>query len=232
MNLFRSEEHARLWSLYARSGDDYIMPVRDWATVFASSLFKNRLDDDYLARSDDYLREYRQALKTLGRSEPPPDRVLATVLITDIVNSTGLLSEMGDKEWNRLLDRHNEVIRAEIERWSGQEISTAGDSFLATFNGTERAVHAAHAMIENVVPLGIEIRAGLHTGEVEIVDAKPAGTTVHICARISSLAGPSEVLISRTVRDTMIGSGISFEDRGTHQLKGVPGEWELYRTIA
>jgi len=231
MNLFRSEEHARSWSLYARSGDDYVMPVRDWATVFASSLFKNRLDDDYLSRSDDYLMEYREALKAFGRSVPPPDRVLSTVLITDIVNSTGLLSEMGDKKWNRLLDRHNEIIRSEIERWRGQEINTAGDSFFVTFDGTERAVLAAHSMIEELVPLGIEIRAGIHTGEVEIVDGKPAGATVHISARISSLAGPSEVLVSRTVRETMIGSAIGFEDRGAHKLKGVPSEWQLYSTI-
>lgn len=153
------------------------------------------------------------------------------MLMTDIVNSTGLLSEMGDTKWSRLLDRHNEIIRSEIERWRGQEIDTAGDSFFVTFDGTARAVLAAHSMIGELVSLGLEIRAGIHTGEVEIVDGKPAGATVHISARISSLAGPSEVLVSRTVRETMIGSDISFEDRGTHNLKGVPGEWQLYRTI-
>lgn len=231
MNLFRSEEHARSWSLYTRAGDDYVMSVSDWATVFTASLFKNRLDTDYLLYADAYVRDYRQALKDMGKSIPAPDRVLATVLITDIVNSTGLLSSMGDKAWNQLLDRHNEVIRSEVERWRGHEVSTAGDSFFVTFDGTARAVQAAHAMIKGVLPLGIEIRAGLHTGEVEIVDGKPAGAAVHIGARISALAGPSEVLASRTVQETIIGSGIGFDDRGTHQLKGVPGEWQLYATV-
>jgi class 3 adenylate cyclase len=231
MNLFRSEEHVRNWSLYSRSGDDYIMSVLEWATVFTASLFRNRLDQDYLAHADEYLMDYRHALKAMGKSIPAPDRRLATVLITDIVNSTGLLSSMGDKAWYQLLDRHNEVVRAEIERWRGQEVSTAGDSFFITFDGTERAVNAAHAMIEEVAKLGVEIRAGLHTGEVEIVDGKAAGTAVHIGARISALAGPSEVLVSRTVKETITGSGVVFEARGAHQLKGVPGEWELYATV-
>ncbi|MEE8406541.1 MAG: adenylate/guanylate cyclase domain-containing protein [Acidimicrobiia bacterium] len=207
------------------------MSVSDWATVFTASLFKNRLHRDYLSYSDAYLRDYRQALKDMGKSIPAPDRVLATVLFTDVVNSTGLLSSMGDKAWNQLLDRHNELIRSEIERWRGQEVSTAGDSFFATFDGTARAVQAAHAMVEEVVQLGIEIRAGLHTGEVEIVDGRAAGAAVHIGARISSLAGPSEVLVSRTVKETITGSGFTFDDRGFHQLKGVPGEWQLYATV-
>ena len=228
MNLFRSEEHARRWSLYSRAGDDYIMPVSDWATVFTSSLFKNRLDDDYLVNADPYVRDYRQALKAMGKSIPAPDRVLATVLITDIVNSTGLLSSMGDKAWNQLLDRHNEIVRAEIDRWQGHEVSTAGDSFFATFDGTERAVRAAHSMIKELAAIRIHIRAGLHTGEIEIVDGRAAGSAVHIGARISSLAGPDEVLVSRTVKETITGAGLEFEDRGTHQLKGVPGEWHLY----
>lgn len=207
------------------------MSVSNWATVFTASLFRNRLDTDYLLQADAYVSDYRQALKGMGKSIPAPDRVLATVLITDIVNSTGLLSSMGDKTWNQLLDRHNEVIRTEIERWRGQEVSNAGDSFFATFDGTARAVQAAHAMIKEVLPFGIEIRAGLHTGEVELVDGKPAGAAVHIGARISALAGPSEALVSRTVKETIIGSGIAFNDRGTHQLKGVPGDWQLYATV-
>ena len=231
MNLFRSEEHARRWSLYYRADDDYIMPVSDWATVFTASLFKNRLDEDYLSHADAYVTDYRQALKAMGKTIPPPDRILSTVLFTDIVDSTGLLSAMGDKAWNQLLGRHNEVVRSEIERWRGQEVSTAGDSFFATFDGSARAVQAAHSMIKALDPLGIEMRAGLHTGEIEIVDGKAAGTAVHIGARISSLAGPSEVLVSRTVKETITGSGITFEDRGTHHLKGIPGEWQLYATL-
>ena len=231
MNLFRSEEHARGWKLYTQAGDDYVMPVSDWATVFTASLFRNRLDTDYLSQADRYLEDYRQALRAMGKSIPAPDRVLATVLITDIVDSTRLLNSMGDAAWNRLLDRHNEIIRTEIERWRGQEVSTAGDSFFITFDGTARAVQAAIAMIQGVASLlGMEIRAGLHTGEVEIVDGKPAGSAVHIAARISALAGPSEILVSRTVKETIVGSGITFADRGTHQLKGLPGDWQVYAT--
>lgn len=231
MNLFRSEEHARSWSLYYRAEDDYIMPVSDWGSVFAASLFKHRLDDDYLSHTATYLSDYHQALKAKGKTIPAPERTLATVLFTDIVGSTDLLSSMGDKSWNRLLERHNELVRAEIERWRGREVSTAGDSFFAVFDGSARAVQAAHSMIEALSSLGIEIRIGLHTGEVEIVDGKPAGTAVHIGARIMSLAGPSQVVVSRTVKETIAGSGISFEDLGAHQLKGVPGEWQLYATL-
>lgn len=230
MNLFRSEEHARGWKLYTQAGDDYVMPVSDWATVFTATLFRNRLEPDYLSHADRYLEDYWQALKAMGKSIPAPDRVLATVLITDIVDSTSLLNSMGDSAWNRLLDRHNEIIRTEIERWRGQEVSTAGDSFFITFDGTARAVRAAIAMTQGVVSLGMEIRAGLHTGEVEIVDGKPAGSAVHIAARISALAGPSEILASRTVKETIVGSGITFTDRGIHHLKGVPGEWQVYAT--
>lgn len=231
MNLFRSEEHAKRWSLYSGSGDDYVMSVDRWAAVFAASLFKNRLDDDYLSRSEEYLTDYHRALHAMGRPIPAPDRTLATVLITDIVDSTGLLAGMGDKEWNHLLDKHNEIIRSEIERWRGREVSTAGDSFLATFDGTARAVRAAHSMMAGVHPLGIRIRAGLHTGEVELVDGKPAGTAVHICARIAALAGPDEALVSRTVKETMIGSGFEFDDRGTHHLKGLPGDWQIFAAL-
>ena len=232
MNLFRSEEHARHWSLYSSSGDDYIMPVSDWADVFTASLFKNRLEEDYLSHTDSYLADYRLALKSKGRATPAPDRRLATVLITDIVNSTEHLNSMGDVAWHRLLDEHNKVIRAEIERWRGEEVSTAGDSFFVTFDGSARAVQAAQAMVGEVAKLGIEIRAGLHTGEVEIVDGKAAGTAVHIGARISALAQGSEILVSRTVKETIAGSGITFEDRGSHTLKGVPGRVELYATVS
>ncbi len=231
MNLFRSEEHARKWSLYHRADDDYILPVADWAIVFTASLFKTRLYEDYLFHADAYIRDYRQALKAVGKTIPAPDRVLSTVLFTDIVDSTGLLSSMGDKAWNQLLARHHEIVRAEIERWRGQEVDTAGDSFFVTFDGTARAVHAAHSMIEALSPLGIGMRAGLHTGEIEVVDGKAAGIAVHIGARISSLAGPGEVLVSRTVKETITGSGLTFEDRGTHRLRGVPDEWQLYATV-
>jgi class 3 adenylate cyclase len=228
MNLFRSEEHARNWSLYYRTSDDYIMPVSEWASLMSGPVMRNRLDADYLANADTYNAEYNHALKEHGRALPAPDRVVSTVLITDIVNSTGMLSSMGDNEWNKLLDRHNELVRAEIERWRGTEVSTAGDSFFAVFDGAGRAVYAAEAMINSLKTLGIKIRAGVHTGEVELVDGRPSGTAVHIGSRISSLAAASEVLVSRTVKEAVTGSGMSFDERGTHQLKGVPGEWLLF----
>ncbi len=208
------------------------MSVSDWADVFSSSLFRNRLDDDYLSHAAEYLADYRQALKAKGRAVPAPERRLATVLISDIVDSTSLLSSMGDKAWHGLLDRHNQAIRSELERWGGEEVNTAGDSFMATFDGTARAVQAAQSMIGEVAKLGIQIRVGLHTGEVEVVDGKAAGAAVHITARIAALAQPNEALVSRTVKETMTGTGASFRRTGNHTLKGVPGEWELYTTLS
>ncbi len=231
MNLFRSEEHAKRWSLYSRAVDDYVMPVADWGTVFRASMFRRRLDADYLAHAADYLEDYRRALQAMGKEIPAPDRILSTVMFTDIVHSTSLLSSIGDAAWRDLLERHHQVVRAELSRWRGQEVVTAGDGFFATFDGPARAVNAAHAIIGALEPLGIGIRAGLHTGEVEIVDGKPGGTAAHIGARISSLALPGEVLVSRTVKETITGTGISFEDRGAHELKGVPGQWHLYAAL-
>lgn len=228
MNLFRSEEHAKRWSLYSRAVDDYVMPVEDWGEVFKASMFRNRLDPDYLARSVEYLEDYGRALEATGKAVPPPDRILSTVMFTDIVDSTSVLSSIGDTAWRELLERHHEVVRSELRRWRGVEVNTAGDGFFATFNGTTRAVNAAHAIVESLKSTGIEIRIGLHTGEVEIVDGMAGGTAVHIGARISALAGPGEVLVSQTVRETIAGSRIEFEDRGAHELKGVPGKWQLF----
>jgi class 3 adenylate cyclase len=179
MNLFRSEEHARRWSLYYRAVDDYVMPVADWGTVFEASLFKKRLDPDYLAHSEEYLSDYRQALQAMGKALPAPDRVLATVMFTDIVDSTSLMSSLGDAEWSRLLERHHEVVRSELDRWRGVEVDTAGDGFFATFDGPARAVNAAYAIVDALESLGIEVRVGLHTGEVEVVDGKAAGKRAH-----------------------------------------------------
>jgi class 3 adenylate cyclase len=231
MNLFRSEEHAKRWSLYYRGVDDYVMPVADWGTVLSASMFRKRLDSDYLAHSADYLEDYRQALRAMGKAIPAADRVLSTVMFTDIVDSTKVMSSIGDTAWSELLERHHEVVRSELSRWRGQEVDTTGDGFFATFDGTARAVNAAHAIVQSLRPLGIDVRIGLHTGEVELVDGKAAGTAVHIGARVSSLAGPGEVLVSRTVKETITGSGIGFEDRGTHQLKGVSGHWQLYAAV-
>jgi pimeloyl-ACP methyl ester carboxylesterase len=157
-----------------------------------------------------------------------PDRVLVTVLFTDIVGSTEAAAAVGDEAWRRLLDRHDELVRRYLERYRGREVKSTGDGFLAVFDGPARAVRCAEAIAEAVVALGLEVRAGLHTGEVELRGDDVGGVAVHACARIASLAGAGEVLVSRTVRDLTAGSGIAFAERGTHELRGVPGEWELF----
>jgi class 3 adenylate cyclase/pimeloyl-ACP methyl ester carboxylesterase len=155
------------------------------------------------------------------------DRVLATVLFTDIVDSTRRAAEMGDRDWHALLDAHDAVVRAQLARFRGREVNTSGDGFLATFDGPQRAIRCAMAIRDAVQALGIEVRAGLHTGECEIRGDDISGIAVHIGARVSALAGPNDVLVSSTLRDLVIGSGLEFDDRGTHVLKGVPGEWHL-----
>src|SRR6516165_9116442 len=155
------------------------------------------------------------------------DRVLATVLFTDIVDSTRRAAEMGDRDWRALLDAHDAVVRSQLTRFRGREVNTAGDGFLAMFDGPQRAIRCAMAIRDAVQSLGIEVRAGLHTGECEIRGDDIGGIGVHIGARVSGLAGPNEVLVSSTLRDLVIGSGLEFEDRGAHQLKGVPGEWHI-----
>jgi class 3 adenylate cyclase len=155
------------------------------------------------------------------------DRVLATVLFTDIVGSTRKAAQIGDRDWRALLDAHDAVVRAQLARFRGREIGTAGDGFLAMFDGPQRAIRCAMSIRNAVQALGIEVRAGLHTGECEIRGDDIGGITVHIGARVSALAGPNDVLVSSTLRDLVIGSGLEFEDRGAHELKGVPGEWQL-----
>jgi class 3 adenylate cyclase len=156
------------------------------------------------------------------------DRVLATVLFTDIVDSTRTAAEIGDNNWRALLDAHDAVVRSQLARFRGREVSTAGDGFLATFDGPQRAIRCAMAIRDAVHPLGIEVRAGLHTGEVEIRGDDIGGIAVHIGARVSASAGPNDVLVSSTLRDLVIGSGLEFNDRGAHDLKGVPGQWHLF----
>jgi class 3 adenylate cyclase len=160
------------------------------------------------------------------------DRVLATVLFTDIVDSTRRAADIGDRDWHALLDAHDAVVRAQLARFRGREVSTSGDSFLATFDGPQRAIRCAMSIRDAVRSLGIEVRAGLHTGECEVRGDDIGGIAVHIGARVSALAGPNDVLVSSTLRDLVIGSGLEFEDRGAHQLKGVPGEWHLFAVAA
>ncbi len=162
------------------------------------------------------------------RGHAEPDRVLATILFTDIVGSTERAAVAGDHAWRNLLSRHHSAVRKELMRFRGKEIDTAGDGFLAAFDGPARAVRCAQAIRDAVKPLGIEIRAGVHTGECERHGEKLAGIAVHTGARVLSCAGPSEVWVSGTVRDLVAGSGLHFEDRGTRALKGIPGEWRLF----
>jgi class 3 adenylate cyclase len=168
-----------------------------------------------------------EAFLTGSRSAQAADRALATVLFTDIVGSTELAVQLGDRQWSDLLERHDAIVRRQLDGFQGREIVTTGDGFLATFDGPARAIQCAQAITEQVQPLGIEVRAGLHTGECEFAADDVHGIAVHIGARILGLAGPSEVLASSTVADLVAGSGMRFTDRGTHALKGVPGQWRI-----
>jgi class 3 adenylate cyclase len=169
-----------------------------------------------------------EELMTGERHAVEPDRVLATMLFTDIVDSTERAASLGDRRWRELLDGHHAAVRREFGRFRGREIHTAGDGFLATFDGPARAARCAVAITQAVRALGLEVRAGVHTGEIELMGDDIGGLAVHIGARVAAEAGPGEVLVSSTVKDLVAGSGIAFEDRGAHTLKGVPGEWRLF----
>jgi class 3 adenylate cyclase len=157
-----------------------------------------------------------------------PDRVLATVLFTDIVDSTRLAAELGDRRWHRVLVDHQEAVRRQLARFRGREVKTTGDGFLATFDGPARAIRAADALRAGLRELRLEVRVGLHTGECELLGTDIGGIAVHIAARVLGRAGAGEILCSRTVKDLVAGSGFRFADRGTHRLKGIPDDWQLY----
>jgi class 3 adenylate cyclase len=179
-----------------------------------------------------FLQELEQFLaeawEARTRADSEADRVLATVLFTDIVDSTAKAVELGDSRWRELVQAHHGLVRQELARFRGTEVDTAGDGFFASFDGPARAIRCACAISEGVRELGIEIRAGLHTGECERIDAKVGGIAVNIGARVASEAGAGEVLVSSTVKDLVAGSGIEFRERGVAELKGVPGEWRLF----
>ncbi len=166
------------------------------------------------------------------RSTPELDRVLATVLFTDIVGSTERAAELGDQRWRDLLGAHHDRVRRELERFRGREIDTAGDGVLAAFDGPARAVRCASEIRTAVRELGLELRAGIHTGECELLGTKIAGIAVHTGARVAGMAGAGEILVSSTVKDLVAGSGLRFEERGEHELKGVPGRWRLFAVVA
>jgi pimeloyl-ACP methyl ester carboxylesterase len=181
--------------------------------------------------ADRVLDEIEEFLTGVRRG-PEPNRVLATVLFTDIVGSTERAAQLGDRKWRDLLEKHNAVVRRTLGLFRGREVDTAGDGFLATFDGPARAIRCARAIVDQVRELGLEVRAGLHTGECELAGDDVRGIAVHIGARVAALAGPGEVLVTRTVRDLVAGSGIEFEDRGTHDLKGIPDDWQLLVAVS
>jgi class 3 adenylate cyclase len=196
------------------------LPGRDFAPQLGDP-------DRFFAELESFLQE---VVKGEGW-EVEPDRVLATVLFTDIVDSTARAAELGDRAWRRLLQQHHETVRSQLGRFRGKEVDTAGDGFFATFDGPARAIHCAFAIQDTVRELDLEVRAGLHTGECELVDGKAGGIAVHIGARVASLAEPGEVLVSGTVKDLVSGSGIEFEDRGEHELKGISNAWRLFAVV-
>ena len=215
-----------------RSGDR-ITPV-DQARYLASAIANARLvllpgDDhiQFLGDADALLDEIEEFV-TGTRPAPEVHRVLSTVLFTDIVGSTEQQAALGDRAWHGILAAHHAIVRDALGRWRGVENDTAGDSFYATFDGPARAIRCAAEVRDRVRSLQIEVRAGVHTGECDLLDGKHTGLTVSIGARIAAAAGPSEVLVSQTVKDLVAGSGIAFNDRGPHRLKGVPDEWRLY----
>jgi pimeloyl-ACP methyl ester carboxylesterase len=181
----------------------------------------------WVGDADAILDEIEEFLTGVRRG-PEPDRVLATVLFTDLVGSTEHAVELGDTRWRYLLESHQAQVRRQLERFRGREIKTTGDGFLATFDGPARAIRCAQAVVDQSRGLGLETRAGVHTGECELIDDDVGGIAVHIAARVAALAEAGEVLVSSTVRDLVAGSGLTFADRGVHALKGVPDEWRLF----
>jgi class 3 adenylate cyclase len=209
------------------------------ASVNASRYMAERIPGARLVElpGDDHLPFFGDQDAVVGLTQefltgaPPaadPDRVLATVLFTDIVDSTGLAAELGDRRWHRVLVDHQELVRGQLARFRGREVKTTGDGFLASFDGPARAIRAAAAIRAGLRDQGLQVRAGLHTGEVELLGDDIGGIAVHIAARVLAQAGAGEIVCSRTVKDLVAGSGFAFADRGTHRLKGVPDSWQLY----
>src|SRR4051812_29910089 len=222
----------RVPTLVTHRSDDRLAPIEDGraaAALIPGARFVELPGDDNLTygnRAGELLDEIESFL-TGARRAPPTDRILATVLFTDIVDSTRRAAELGDAAWRALLDRHDDAVRDVLDEYGGREVKTTGDGFLAAFDGPARAIPAARAVVERVRRIGLEVRAGIHTGECERRGDDLGGMAVHIGARISALAGPGEVLVSSTVRDLTVGSGFEFEDHGDHELKGVPGTWRV-----
>jgi class 3 adenylate cyclase len=214
-----------------RTGDTaiHVEAGRMIANGIPGARFVELPGDDHIpwfGDADALLEEIEEFL-TGSRHASEPDRALATVLFTDIEGSTARAAELGDRRWRELLDRHQTLVRAQLTNYAGREVKTMGDGFLATFDGPAKAIRCACSVAEHSSSEGVEIRAGVHTGECELIGDDVGGMAVHIGARVAAQAGAGEVLVSSTVRDLVVGSGIEFADRGSHELKGVPGEWRL-----
>lgn len=217
-----------------RTGDPIadIAAARDLANRIPNAKFVEFPGDTHLMTGiADKVAAEIQEFVTGIRPQPPSNRVLATILFLDIVNSTGQLSKLGDERWKELLERHNELVRKELDSFQGREVKTIGDGFLATFDGPSRAIQCARSIRDSVRQIGIEIRVGIHTGECELMDNDVGGIAVHTASRVAANAKTGEVLVSSTVKDLVAGAGLRFEDTGTHALKGVHGKWRLYRAL-
>jgi class 3 adenylate cyclase len=223
-------------TLVLHAAGDGVIPVdagRYFAEHVAGAKFVELPSDDHLpwgADADAIVDEIEEFL-TGERHARETERVLATILFTDIVDSTAQAAAMGDRRWRDLLEMFYAEVRRELARFRGVEIRTAGDGVLATFDGPARGIRCALGVAEALRPLGLHVRTGLHTGECEVIGDNVGGIAVHTAARVASLAGPDEVLVSHTVKDLVAGSGIRFEPRGSHTLKGVPGEWPLFASV-
>jgi class 3 adenylate cyclase len=212
---------------------------RPWFTYTASRIPGARLvqisegdDPPWRGDQDELFAAIEEFLASVRREHDSFDRVLTTVMFTDIVGSASVASDLGDRRWAELVELHHALVRGLLARYRGQEVDTAGDGFFATFDGPARAIRCATAVAESVQRLGLEVRTGVHTGEVETIAGKVGGIAVMIGARIGAMAEPSEVLVSGTVRDLVAGSGLSFEPRGEYELKGVPDRWRLHRVVS
>ncbi|OBK73618.1 adenylate/guanylate cyclase domain-containing protein [Mycobacterium sp. 1274761.0] len=223
----------RVPTLVVQHANDSVVPP-EWGRYIADHISGAKYVELPGRNMYHFVEPWRESYKQIAefltghQADVADDRVLATVLFTDIVDSTRQAAEMGDRDWHALLDAHDAVVRAQLNRFRGREVNSTGDGFLAMFDGPQRAIRCALAIRDAVQALGIQVRAGLHTGECEVRGDDIGGIAVHIGARVSALAGPNEVLVSSTLRDLVIGSGLEFEDRGAHALKGVPGEWMLF----
>ena len=226
----------RVPTLILHRKDDSMVPVacgRDLAQKIPGAKYVELPGEDHLLQALDpnlldLLLDEIEEFITGVRHRPDPDRVLATVMFTDIVRSTERAAEMGDSRWRELLTDYYAAVRKELSVFRGREVNTAGDGLLATFDGPNRAIRCACSVREKLRPLGLEVRTGLHTGECELIGDDIGGIAVHIAARVAATAEPDEVLVSSTVRDLVAGSGLRFADRGMHGLKGVPDEWHLF----